>query len=80
MTSHYIPVDPARHTRLHERLLLNTVIGHILGLSITLLGAQLISHGSASIPEDPNQQLSLITLTSISVSYTHLYTSSMPFF
>lgn len=67
MTSHYIPVDPARHTRLHERLLLNTVIGHILGLSITLFGAQLISHGSASIPEDPNQQLSLITLTSIYV-------------
>lgn len=65
MTSHYIPIDPARHTRLHERLLLNPVIGHLAGLIITLFGAQLIAHGSVSIPQDPNQQLSLITLTTI---------------
>lgn len=65
MTSHFIPIDPARHTRLHERLLLNPLIGHLTGLIITLFGAQLIAHGSVSIPQDPNQQLSLITLTTI---------------
>ncbi|WP_290538058.1 sugar transferase [Alcanivorax sp.] len=65
MNSHYIPIDPARHTRLHERLLLNPVIGHLAGLIITLVGAQLIAHGSVLIPQDPNQQLSLITLTTI---------------
>ena len=65
MNSHFIPIDPSRHTRLHERLLLNPVIGHLAGLILTLFGAQLVAHGSVSIPQDPNQQLSLITLTTI---------------
>ena len=65
MNSHFIPIDPSRHTRLHERMLLNPVIGHLAGLILTLFGAQLVAHGSVSIPQDPNQQLSLITLTTI---------------
>lgn len=65
MNSHFIPVNPARHNRLHERLLLNPVTGHITGLAITLFCAQLFAHGSISIPHDPNQQLSLITLATI---------------
>jgi len=46
-------------------VLLNPVIGHLAGLISILFGAQLIAHGSVSIPQDPNQQLSLITLTTI---------------
>lgn len=68
MTPHYIPIDPARHTRLHERVLLNPVIGHLAGLISILFGAQLIAHGAVSIPQDPNQQLSLITLTTIYIT------------
>lgn len=65
MNSHFIPVDPARHTRLYEKLLLNPVTGHIAGLLVTLFLAQLFAHGSITLPHDPNQQLSLITLASI---------------
>ncbi len=65
MNSHFIPVEPARHTRLYERFLLNSVTGHIAGLFITLFFAQLLAHGSIAIPHDPNQQLSLIILATI---------------
>tara|TARA_A100000171_G_scaffold10681_1_gene8539 strand:- start:4410 stop:5633 length:1224 start_codon:yes stop_codon:yes gene_type:complete len=49
-------------------VLLNPVIGHFAGLISILFGAQLIAHGSVSIPQDPNQQLSLITLTTIYIT------------
>lgn len=65
---HSIPTNPARHNRLYERLLLNPVIGHTIGLVITLFGAQLIAHTSITLPNDPNQQISLGILGTVYVA------------
>jgi len=72
VTTEKLPINPARHTRLHERLLLNPVIGHVAGLLFILLGSQIFTFGKLTAEYDPNVVNSQITLVLIYLGYTLL--------
>lgn len=69
MSTEKLPLNPARHTRLHERLLLNPVVGHIVGLMFILAGSQLFTFGKLFHSTDPNVINSQITLIIIYLAY-----------
>lgn len=72
MTTEKLPLNPARHTRLHERFLLNPVVGHIAGLLATLLGSQLFTFGKITFEYDPNVINSQVTLLLVYLAYALL--------
>lgn len=72
MTTEKLPLNPARHTRLHERVLLNPVVGHVAGLLLILLGSQVFTFGKVTFEYDPNVLNSQVALLLIYLAYALL--------
>lgn len=72
MTTDKLPINPARHTRLHERLLLNPVLGHLTAMLFILAGSQLFTFGTLTHEYDPNVLSSQATLLTIYLIYALL--------
>ena len=65
-----ITISPSRHNRWYERILLNPLIGHILGLTAIVVGAQLLSYQAWT--QNENQAITLWLLGAIYIISVYL--------
>ncbi|ASK34142.1 hypothetical protein CEK62_06965 [Alcanivorax sp. N3-2A] len=61
-SQNFLELEPRRHQRWYERILLNTPLGYALSLALVLLVPFCLAYGRWGLPADPNQFLTLSVL------------------